>query len=89
MTETLIVQKLAYILASHCEGEWFSYLFAVLRKISYKIENNGKFSIFFIPLFAQKPERKKTTSLLALNVAYWTLVQITKPWTAYLFSVLR
>ena len=42
MTKTLIVQKLAYILASLCEGEWFSYLFPVRRKISYKLEKNGK-----------------------------------------------
>ena len=38
MTETLIVQKVAYILASLCEGEWFSYLL----KVSYKLEKNGK-----------------------------------------------
>ena len=42
MTETLIVQKVAYILASLCEGERFSYLFPVRRKISYKLEKNGK-----------------------------------------------
>ena len=42
MTETLIVQKVAYILASLCEGEWFSYLVLVLRKINYKLEKNGK-----------------------------------------------
>ena len=42
MTETLIVQKVAYILASLCEEELFSYLFSVLRKISYKLEKNGK-----------------------------------------------
>ena len=39
MTETLIVQKVAYILASFSEGDWFSYLFSVLRKISYKLGN--------------------------------------------------
>ena len=42
MTETLIVQKVAYILASLCEEEWFSYLFPVRRKMSYKLEKNGK-----------------------------------------------
>ena len=42
MTETLIVQKVADILASLCEGEWFSYLFPVRRKISYQLEKNGK-----------------------------------------------
>ena len=50
--------KIAFILASLCEGEWFSYLFSVLRKISCNLEK--KFRIFFITLFAQKnPERKK------------------------------
>ena len=42
MTETLIVQKVADILASLCEGEWFSYLFPVGRKISYQLEKNEK-----------------------------------------------
>ena len=52
MTETLIVQKVAYILASFCEREWFSYLFSVLRKISYKLEKMEKNSEkFFITLF--------------------------------------
>ena len=37
----------------------------------------------------EKPEQKNSTSLLALNAAYWALVQITKPWTAYLLWVLR
>ena len=44
MMGTLIVQKVAYILASLWEGEWVSYLFSVLRKISYKLEKNGKIS---------------------------------------------
>ena len=54
-------------------------------------EKMGSFSkFFFIPLFAQKNRSKKnSTSLLVLNAAYWALLQITKPWTAYLFSVLR
>ena len=61
MTETLIVQKVPYILASLCEGEWFSHLFSALRKISNKLEKNGKNSEnFFISLFAKKnPDRKK------------------------------
>ena len=55
MTETLIVQKVAYILASFSEGEWFSYLFSVLRKISYKLEKMEKNSEkFFINLLAKK-----------------------------------
>ena len=60
MTETLIVQKVAYILASLCEGEWFSYLFPVRRKSSYKLEKNGKIQKkFFITLFAKKIQREK------------------------------
>ena len=67
MTETLIVQKVAYIVASLCEGEWFSYLFSVLRKISYKLEKMGKIQKnFFTNLFAEKIQSKKnSTSLLA------------------------
>ena len=54
-------KKVAYILASLCEGELFSYLFKVLRKKCSiwnkweKIQEN-----FFNTLFAQRnPERKK------------------------------
>ena len=42
MTETLIVQKVAYILASLCEGEWFSYLLSVPGKVSYKLKKKWK-----------------------------------------------
>ena len=61
MTETLIVEELAYILASHCEGEWFSYLFSVLRKLSYKLGKNGKIFKFLLHPFIcpKKPELKK------------------------------
>ena len=38
MTETLTVPKVALILVTLCEEEWFSYLFSVLRKISYNLE---------------------------------------------------
>ena len=51
MTETLIVQKVAYILASLCEGELFSYLFPVRRKISYNLEKIGKNSEKFFHYF--------------------------------------
>ena len=59
MTETMIVQKIAHILASLCDGKWLAYLFSVLRKISYKLKKMGKMqNVFFITLFAQKkPER--------------------------------
>ena len=64
MTETLIVQKVAYILASLCEGERFSYLFPVRRKISYKLEKNGKIQKkFFITLFAKKIQSEKNFDL--------------------------
>ena len=36
MTETLLIQKLAYILAVLLEGQWFLYLLSVLRNMSYK-----------------------------------------------------
>ena len=67
MTETLIVQKVACILASLCEGEWFSYLFSVLRKISYKLEKMERIQKkFFITLFSKKIQSEKnSTSLLA------------------------
>ena len=68
MTETLIEQKAAYILASLCMGDWFSYLFSVVRKISYKLEKNGKNQKIFFHYFIclKNPERKKiSTSLLA------------------------
>ena len=45
-TETLIVQELAYIFAYVCEGEWFSYLLSLLRKISYNLGKNGNVSNF-------------------------------------------
>ena len=60
-TETLIVKKVAYILASLCSREWFSYLFSVPREISYNLEGNGKKiqKPFFITLFAKKIRSKK------------------------------
>ena len=65
MTETLIVQKVAYILASLCEEEWFSYLFSVLRKISYKLEKNGKIQKkFFITLFVKKIQSQKNFDII-------------------------
>ena len=60
MTETFIVQKVAYILASLCEGEWFSYLLSVPGKVSYKLEKNGKNSEkLFHYLFAKKTQSEK------------------------------
>ena len=61
MTETLIVQRVADILASLCEGEKFSYLLPVRRKISYKFEKSAKkfrknFSLLHL---LKNPELKK------------------------------
>ena len=65
MTETLIIQNVAYILASLYEGEWFSYLFAVLRKISYKLEKMEKIlKKFFVTLFAQTIQCEKNFDFL-------------------------
>ena len=65
MTETLIVQKVAHILASLFEGEWFSYAFSVMRKISCKLEKDGKNSqFFFITSFAHKIQSEKNFVVL-------------------------
>ena len=51
MTETMLVQNLAYILAVYLEGELFLYLSSVLRNMSYKWEKNFRhfFSSIFLP----------------------------------------
>ena len=60
MTETLIVQELAYVFAYLCEGEWFSYLFSVLTKISNKLEKMERIQKkFFITLFAKIIQTEK------------------------------
>ena len=79
MTETLLVQNLADILAVYLEGEWFLYLSSVLRNMSYKCEKIFRhfFSSIFLP---KKPSLKKIlTPILSENVAYETLVNYTKP----------
>ena len=51
LTETLILQKVAFILASRCEGEWFSYLFQFWEKsaTNWKIgKNSTKFFHYFV-----------------------------------------
>ena len=73
MTETLIVQKVPYILASLCEGEWFSYLFSVLRNISNKLEKNGKnsekvFSILYLLKKIQTEKKFDITFSLKRNL---------------------
>ena len=54
-------KKGAHILASLCEGEWFSYLLSVPGKVSYKLDKNGKkfrktFSLLYL---LKKPRAKK------------------------------
>ena len=65
MMETLIVQKVAYILASLCEAEWFPYLFSVLRKISYELEKKMEKiqKKFFITLLAKKIQSEKNLDI--------------------------
>ena len=52
-------RKPAYIFASLYQGEWFSYLFSVLRKISHKLGKKLKISNFLYLNSPKKPERKK------------------------------
>ena len=59
MSDTLREQKVAYILASLCEREWFSYPFSVQRKISYKLEKRKKIRNFFHYLFAKKIQSER------------------------------
>ena len=60
MTETLMVEKLAYIVASLCEGDLFSYLFSVLTKISYNLGKKlDKTQTFFSSLKLPKKSRAK------------------------------
>ena len=51
MTETLIVQKVAYIYAVLLERERFLYLFSVLRTMSYECEKNFRKNLLssFLP----------------------------------------
>ena len=65
MTETLIAQKEAYILASLCEGGWFSYLFSVLRKTSYKLKRMEK--IFSFLYLLKNPEQKNFNITFSLK----------------------
>ena len=61
MTETLMVQKLAYILASRCDEELFSYLFSFLKKSAKKLKKELEIFkiLFFISIFAQKNQNGK------------------------------
>ena len=88
MTETLLVQKVAYIHAGFLEREWFRCLSSVLRNMSYELEK--KFDIFLC-FFGKKIKYEKNflTLFLCQNVAYETLVQFTKPLTMYSVSALR
>ena len=67
MTETLIVQKVAYLLASLYKKEWLSYLVSVLRKVSYSWKKRKLFGNCFSLLNFMKKSRAKniSTSFLA------------------------
>ena len=52
MTETLKVQKVAYIYAVLLERERFLYLFSVLRTMSYECEKNFRKKL--LSFFAKK-----------------------------------
>ena len=89
MTVFLLVQKVAQIYAVLLERERFLYLLSVLRNMSLEREKNfGKDFCPFLPKNT-KYEKKTLTSFFGQNVAYKTFVQLTKPWTLYLVSVLR
>ena len=83
MRETLIVQKVAYILASLFEGKWFSYLFSVLRKISYKLEKMEKIRVFSSSFYSLKnSERKKFDVVFGLKRSLRKLRKITETMNA-------
>ena len=89
MTETLLVQNLAYILAVCLEGEWFLYLSSVLRNMTYNWEKIFRhfFSSLFLP---KKPSLKKILTLfLGENVAHEIFVNYTQPRILNLVLVLR
>ena len=67
MPNTLILQKVAYILASGCEGDWFSYLFSVWRKTSYNLEKNEKTLRTFSLFARENPERKNVDVTFSLK----------------------
>ena len=64
MTETLIVQELAYIFAQLCEGEKFSYLLSLLRKISYNLGKTEIFRIFSSSIYLPNNTRAKEVDVI-------------------------
>ena len=79
MTKFLIIQKIAYIFASFCEGEWFLYLFSFRRKIIYKLEKNWIMFNFLSLYLPKKQERKKIDVTFSFKRSLQNTVQITKP----------
>ena len=88
MTETLLVQKVAYTHAVVFRKRMVSLSFISFEK--YELQMRKKTDILS-SLFCPKKTKygKNLTSFLGQNVAYGTLVQLTKPWTLYLVSILR
>ena len=60
-TETLMVRKVAYVLASLCEGEWFSYLFSS-EKNQLQVGKSEKIQNLFYCFICSKKSRAKTIS---------------------------
>ena len=85
MMETLLVQKVAYILAFFHEGEWFLYLPSVLRN---ELQMR-KIIRLFHPFRARKLRIKKLTSFVGLNVAYKMLAQFMNPMALCSVSVVK
>ena len=89
MTETLLVQKVAYIHAIFSRKRMASVSFISFEKYELRMRKNFP-TYFFISFLPKKAKyEKKLTSISSKKVAYETLVQWTKPWTLYSVSVLR
>ena len=66
-----------------------SVSFISFEKYELRMRKNFR-KTFRPPFYPKTPGMKKIlTSFLGQNVAYKTLVQVTKPWTLYSVSVLR
>ena len=81
------VPKVAHILASVCEGDWFSYLFSVLRKISKNLE---KFHHSFHYIICSKnTQRKNFDVTFSLKRSLQNFRKNNETITPYLGSVIK
>ena len=69
MTETLMVQKLIYILAILCRGKWFPCLFSVLKKI-YKLGKNSN-SLFCGAFLVKRVDYSHGFSSVFFNLKFF------------------